>query len=247
MKQRREDEIIGVAFGDSSAPQHLDRDEEAVFSQLSWIKDGLKDLREIPEDQISTERLRDAILSSGLRPEPVAPRWGWLWMPLTAAMAAVVFLQVQKSMARVEPQLMVQEPVAQAEPFRLKVPSTASDILAKTPPKSVAVNSPAPSRRVRNPISRETAVSLEVEGPKMTLAYAPQVSNLRDRAEEANLGSRGGMRAAKTAPSMSADAMAASPVEEESTVILIQSEKDANTGLPIATEVNSTKNVLVGG
>ncbi|MER3496910.1 MAG: hypothetical protein C4320_09210, partial [Armatimonadota bacterium] len=62
---------------------------------FAWLTDELPNLREVPPMQLSNERLRDAILKTGLNDThstKVLPWWSWAWAPLAAAALVVVVL-----------------------------------------------------------------------------------------------------------------------------------------------------------
>lgn len=63
-------------------------------TRMEWLRDGLKDLREVPPHGLSNERLRDRVLGTGLSPARSAsvPWWTWVWAPVAAAAIAVVLL-----------------------------------------------------------------------------------------------------------------------------------------------------------
>lgn len=69
-------------------------DGEAGDTRMEWLRDGLKELREVPPHGLSNERLRDRLLGTGLAPvKPAAtPWWTWAWAPVAAAAVAVVIL-----------------------------------------------------------------------------------------------------------------------------------------------------------
>src|SRR5690349_10801263 len=96
MNRKLEDAMVRLAFGDvtpeesAALEREAQHDPEAARALASYrrMREGLKDLHEIPEDQLSKERLRHAILSQGLRPKPVPSGRSWLWMPAAAATLA---------------------------------------------------------------------------------------------------------------------------------------------------------------
>ncbi|RYG42168.1 hypothetical protein EON79_19440 [bacterium] len=61
---------------------------------MEWLRDGLKDLRDVPVHGLSNERLRDRVLGTGLAPVKASPVpwWTWAWAPVAAAAIAVVIL-----------------------------------------------------------------------------------------------------------------------------------------------------------
>ena len=57
-----------------------------------WLRDSLKELRDVPAHGLSNERLRDRLLATNLAPakSASAPWWSWAWAPVAAAAFAVV-------------------------------------------------------------------------------------------------------------------------------------------------------------
>src|ERR1041384_7714142 len=98
MKRKNEENLIRLAFGDvdpreaERAKKLLVEDAEAtkLFAGYEEIREGLKQLH-TPEHQLSTERLREAILRDGLKKEkPSASGWRWTLAPVAVAAAALV-------------------------------------------------------------------------------------------------------------------------------------------------------------
>lgn len=99
MNRKREEELMQLAFGDlrreMGASREIDTDPEAAKTYQAYceMRDGLKALRDIPEMQLSTERLRDAILREGLHPKR-GPVWNWSWITTPLAVGACAFVVV---------------------------------------------------------------------------------------------------------------------------------------------------------
>jgi len=99
MNGKFEEKLVRHAFGEVTPKEASALEEQAkvdpeatkLLSDFRQVRDDLRLLCDVPPDQLSKERLRDAILGQGLKPEPLreAPRWGWTWMPITAF--AIVF------------------------------------------------------------------------------------------------------------------------------------------------------------
>lgn len=65
MKDKRIDEILKSAFGDlNRGLGPLTEEERLEFEKARAIRDGLAALKDVPECQLSTERLRDAVYAS---------------------------------------------------------------------------------------------------------------------------------------------------------------------------------------
>jgi hypothetical protein len=101
MRKRTEDKILAAVFEDENLPEKLSAAEQRRVDEYQQIRMTLQLLKEVPEDQMSKERLRDAILNRGLdTPPPVAPRWRWqvIAMPLASFALAYIGMSVVNSM-----------------------------------------------------------------------------------------------------------------------------------------------------
>lgn len=97
MNKKQEEEVIRLAFEDCSEAEsaairaRVLNDPEAL-KLLDTYSRMRETLREMPvvEHQLSTERLRHAILNRGLTHEapPPTPFWRWVWMPAAAVIGA---------------------------------------------------------------------------------------------------------------------------------------------------------------
>ena len=100
MSNKDLDKLVNAAFNeadevsDATIQDWLKEDEEAqkLHQEMSSLNVGLKSLRDIPECQLTSDRLRDAILSQGVKPQPTKTAW-WKWAaPALAAACAGAFL-----------------------------------------------------------------------------------------------------------------------------------------------------------
>ena len=95
MKRKEQDALIRSAFGESGG-QDLSMLESALqseegkrqYQQLEWMKQDLKSLADVPECQISNERLKDSILSAGSSRSLIGIL---VWQPI-AALASILAL-----------------------------------------------------------------------------------------------------------------------------------------------------------
>ncbi|MCH7905674.1 MAG: hypothetical protein IH944_14055 [Armatimonadetes bacterium] len=97
MKSRR-DLIIKAGFGelspgDQAKLDSLSPEEFEQVEQVKKVREGLKALREVPECQMSSERLRDAILNQGVVPSRQSKPW--TFAIVAAAAILVVFFGSQ--------------------------------------------------------------------------------------------------------------------------------------------------------
>ena len=86
MRKRFEEELAQLAFGDLSSDRaaelraraDADPDAAQTFDTYCRMKEELRSLAvDVPAEQLSTERLRDAILKRGLTEKPMARTPGW--------------------------------------------------------------------------------------------------------------------------------------------------------------------------
>lgn len=90
MSKKRQDDILNAAFdGTISEIQGLTSEEQAEAQSFAEIKTALKSLKDVPECQLSNERLRNAILDQGVvQRRPFA----WTFTMATAACAVISVL-----------------------------------------------------------------------------------------------------------------------------------------------------------
>jgi hypothetical protein len=199
----------------------------------------------VPEHQLSTERLRHAILNKGLSARPATSWWKLAWTPL--AIAGLVFYAVRNTTvagpdlrASAPPMDVVRDagsagvedrstPLVKPAPLAASAPA----VQPESRPKSFAPAAPAAGRlamrsappgspRYRGAAGRARSIDLE---PSVALSNAEAI-------ELAVI-----------------DAAVSSGVEGASRpgIVLIGADKDEETGANRATEVASASNVLVGG
>jgi len=117
MNRKFEDKLVQLAFGDMSAEEaarveaEVKNDPIAAQTLASYrdMRSGFSLMSEVPEDQLSKERLREAILKQGLKPKPV-PRfafWSYAWMPVAACAFTFGILVVKNHRASGEPTVYV--------------------------------------------------------------------------------------------------------------------------------------------
>lgn len=247
MNKKLEEKLAMLAFGDLSPEEtmslerELSRDPEAglILRQYRDMRTGLKALHEIPEHQLSTERLRHAVLNQGLKPK-ARPQLGWLWMPtVTAALAfGVMFMRNagHTPLGGVANGSTIANtsgsPVAMndtmGDPFQY---ATASGQVL-----SVADSQPTPKATfaMNHVVRHRTSNSHLVDDLKAQVAM--EFNNLMqaDAAPARTM-------LASTTEVKAADAPAAS------SIVMIDTARDKNTGAQKATEVDSAGDVIVGG
>ncbi len=97
MKRSRRDKILTTAFGDADALDlsGLTDEERAEYEDARRLSEGLKTLRDVPECQLSTERLIGAVLSSAARKRPT---FTWGHAAVAAAVGVMAFFAMQSSL-----------------------------------------------------------------------------------------------------------------------------------------------------
>lgn len=171
MIRNRTDKLVEAAFGDRDRADlgTLSAEEIRELAQLEELRATLPRLNKIPEPQISTERLRDAILAQGLKPQPTRSSNSWMWTPAAAfAMAFAIFFLRPK--ASVEPQITLgaksmPNAVAQLEfdPHHAvdSIVRTAKEVSA-APVREIA--KPTPKRHVKVAMEAKRDVSPNFSG-----------------------------------------------------------------------------------
>lgn len=250
MNRRFEDKLAELAFGDLSPEEAAKLEREmgadpkamAALSTYREMREGLKGLSEVPEDQLSRERLRDAILTQGLKPAPVpAPaNRSWLWMPATACLLGFA-LMVSLNFAR-KPHRDTQIVLGgrlpglaletHKEPLALSGPSGQSPTFGPFLQKpTVVAKAPAEERHDPN----EADVRLTANNDLADSAYDPDLGNPpAPDPRDASLQT-------PSKATVQADAAGSGPI------VLIGPDTDQQTGACKATEVGNSSNVLVGG
>jgi len=250
MRRKNEDELIKLAFGDAEgdsarAKRLMEEDTEAaaLFADYDEIRQGLKQLAgPVPEHQLSSERLREAILRDGLKQEKNAG-FGWRWALAPAAVMACAFLITLR---------LGNDPDVLPDGFK--------GVASLVPPVETPVSDdPAidfePSVRVPNPDAAATEIEAapRTESSSSGLVASASKPAVKERstipmatrtealspAEISNLAIGGGLPAGAVAMIDGAP--------EETAIVIINSDIDDATGAKRATEVTTASNVIIGG
>lgn len=261
MNGKFEEKLAQLAFGDLS-PEEAERieaqvknDPEALHALNVYhgMRSELKGLRDVPKDQMSKERLRDAILAQGLKPQttPAKNPFGWLWMPAAACALAFGIMVLRGSGTSAPPSVVIDEhsipdmAVAMREP--ISHPLTFDSVVS-TPvaPKAVKQTarvewSPVKSRPSRMKLARvsrggEHRIAPITEEEK-TAIEAAAWSELM-----ASIETSAGDEARSDASMREASLLTASTAP----IVIIEDKVDDSTGANAATEVGAN-NVLIGG
>lgn len=260
MKGKLETNMAKLAFGDVDPQEALRLHGEAqsnpkaaqLLAEYEAMRKGLQALADVPDDQLSSDRLREAILREGLSPQPARNSGGWIWAPVAAACLGFVFLTL-KPMQKAVPEVRIAKSdipslLPEAGPSLL-TPTQSLAAMNTLPKKAAPVQAIAASNeRPRHRIRRANLVehkSTGDENPVLFDDYKP--TGIRPQA--ASLGASsvahpgGGMN---SAPSPETDAAPATLVAN-APIVMIDQEPDKATGAQRAVEVENSTNVVIGG
>ena len=255
MKGKFDEKLAQLAFGDLSSEEatrieaQAKADPEAArhLDTYRSMKMSLKAMSDVPEDQMSKERLRDAILAQGLNPKPQrSSNFGWLWMPATAAILAVGLMVVRNR--TIEPAIALDnhsissDVVAIRAPAGMKTDLTPSDLTANVLSTTKNFNlgsdlnaKPSEPRSAGRSGFRLASRS-ESHRQEPVLEYTPFSEAPKEHVPN--------NEADPDANSNQTDS--SSPATSGTPIVMIDENRDSNTGARIATEVGAS-NVLIGG
>lgn len=255
MKRKLEEKLSRFAFGDLESAEaarleaEIAGDAEALEALATYraMRVDLQALgAEIPTHQLSTERLRGALLDQGLRTAPKKAGYGWLWAP--TAVAAMAFgLVFFKNMR--QPTIPMaggwNGGVVADNRVSAELPMPKFDFSAPTPP--VVEKHPAPAPIVEAPVVRKVSH----ERPRSAVDRHRNDGRVADLKAQVAQQLHEAILAIDETPkvrvaSLAADASPA-PSTEAAPIVLIDNDTDNATGAKAATEVDSASNVLVGG
>lgn len=217
-------QVRAMAEGDPEAAQAL-RTYESMRSDLRSMSGA------VPADQLSKERLQDAILKRGLNPQPQPRRWlGWVMAPaaMTVIFALVLAFQMERQPT---PVVYNDEPLPEASPLaREDTPTLKADpgqtvsiekLALEDEPETISVEKPVVST-----VKKSTPKKRPSNGTRVAKLDKPAV----ERAVEAPKPSFATIPTSMDAPK----------------IVLIQNDKDMTTGALKAVETEAYSGVLVG-
>lgn len=251
MKKRLEDRIIELAFeerDEAAVSEIASRPEAAArLREYRAMRAALGQLRELPDHQLSTQRLRDALLHQGLKHRRAFP-WQALSYGATACALFACAFVVSREIRRADAPLprVVSQPAASAPDFStfFGAPSVASADTASAGAATGVSTHPAVHRthmRAAVPEDRDVAV---VDRPNAVRLVSEPSSPSPKEAKPDTAAQSGPSGHAAPSPAVRRPAET-SPLSNA--MVLIQSSTDANTGLDTAQEVSANGDVLVGG
>jgi len=260
MDKKFEDQIAKMAFGDLSeteanevrAHAAANADAAQMLASYEALRSDLKRLKDVPADQLSKERLQNAILTQGLKPKPVrrSNPWAWAASGVFVLGAAVVLLakpQVNQQSVAMNDAAKHAHPSIGETMMSDQAPDTLNgddrelmnQVLVFSPQEPSSANVTVKPQPVSEP-SPDNAVALVT--PHISRSEKRVYHDLSDRHHDRS--------SLDTATQSSKDALTmetAKPVDKKApeTLVLIQSDKDDNTGANSAVEVHQTEDVIV--
>lgn len=280
MRKKIEEELAKLAFGDldADAAQRLELQTQAdpeaskTFESYCRMKNELRSLcTDVPDDQLSKDRLREAILTRGLKEHRPVSRLSWLWMPAAAAVLAFSFVALKGRIPTggnsVGPMVMdyTSGKLPNTEGIGVVRPDasdavasnlTRTKVVVDKEPTKVAMNTERPQRDRRSlyeqPVDRGADGSVRMSAAAAPIDFEKLDSPLVSDASlvthvDFGPSKESESREEKKQFDMRDQVKPISSGVSQPKIVLITSETDANTGTLKATEVESTANVLVGG
>lgn len=265
MNKRQEEKLIQMAFGEATDADMKDlrrefSDAEIVsfVTEYAEIRDTLKTLP-VPEHQLSTERLRNAILNQGLEPRPTTHSWfKVLWAPAAMVVAVVAITQVWRTAPSQGEPVVMSSPSLE-NPFNsnpsilnFDPSSTSSGMADRTlgDEKPIETKTPVRAETRSKPVNSGRVLRQKLASRRSMIQSAPSAVLPISEAKESlsNLAVSAMSRGSSADKTESLPAMAA-PVEPEAspTLIIIEKSADQSTGANRAREVDSSSNVVIGG
>ena len=258
MNGKFEEKLLRLAYGETTPKESaaIERQAQAdpeaarTLAEYRQMRTDLDLLSEIPPDQFSKERLRDAILGQGLKPLPMptSSRWGWTWMPISAFAIAFGWLTIRHMNA----------------PDPLILHADTGSVATRLTPPSESHNAELKPLKAVTPVAlahphSKAAVETHLVDHRPILSTDQSAYRLADNVTNAARVVRKTfdvINAAKTIeaqPNQSDQNPATQPTPSgklasiNTPMVVINPENDNSSGAPKATEVDGANNVVVGG
>ncbi|MGV3614914.1 MAG: anti-sigma factor family protein [Fimbriimonas sp.] len=261
MNGKFEERLARLAFGDVTPEEARGLEREAqgnpeaarILNEFRDMRAGLRDLgADVPPDQLSKERLRDAILGQGLRPAPVpvASNRGWLWMPVLAGALAFGIFTFRGGSGEKAPMVVMDDSRGPSFVAQLPEPTPTLSLPTDVPEVRAASSRETPAKPVLKVASQPTPVPKQTRRrnrPRKPIVIDSARYAFDVRPNEVT----GGDLEQKGEPSEVPETPKTDPTPVAMTasapIVLIDSGKNSETGASTATEVGTASNVLVGG
>ncbi|CAN5617129.1 hypothetical protein BH11ARM2_BH11ARM2_25900 [soil metagenome] len=259
MIPNREDRLVRFAFGDVDERERAEieamvaNDPEAkrTVEQYRSMRHDFSRLKEVPEDQLSRERLRDAILARGLRTDaaPERSKFGWAWMPLAACVLAFAYVVMPRpSSSSADPTLVAMN---DAKPALVDLSSgiqRKSVVAKKIEPK---VTKPIIIETPKSPFPRKATVEPDRFDHTELIRHDREESKPKPTNDEGEntkgFMARNDPSPQPTPPVVTPQPTPEPPKEKPSDAPIVIVEPSPEPGTNAAQEVENASNVLVGG
>lgn len=251
MDKKFEDQIAKMAFGELSEAEakevraHAESNADAAQALSSYeaLRSDLRRMKDVPPDQLSKERLQNAILTQGLKPKPVRRSFPWVWVPTTAMVAALAFVVFAKLPSETKAPVVMDYPNKVADPIEnvtdadsrlgLNLNIDDREMLKKSISSFEASVTRAPQAVQPETVSKPVQITTMVtkgfgrSGKRSVIPISDR--HIRPVAHFENT------------------TVVYGPPEQKTpeTLVLISSDKDNNTGASNAVEVHQTEDVIV--
>lgn len=191
---RLDDLILRAAYGEASAEDlaelklraAADPKIQAKLDRHLAVCGAMQSLKEVPVNQLSNERLREAVLRQGLKPEAKRSSiWSWAWMPTASFILVLMILPLSKGWmpSSAEPQVVLKSdlaptPIASAEIIKRSpatvrtnlVASKAAERLALAPVRIAERKAAKEDDTMSNEMLYALLVAEEPQAPRATVA-----------------------------------------------------------------------------
>lgn len=257
-----QDKIINSAFNESDIESWMlsDAQAQAELAKMQAVKGALHSLSDIPECQLSSERLKLAIESSSITSR--SPSHGWLkWLApgLVAASAGIFLLNSGVLSPAIQPApknaneniavrpLTIDESTVVASDTSDAIQDTSADLLLNVPPLKDALSPPSTKSfsetRPKKRRVKKSNKSPVAKAPASTPSTKVVASNLATTMAFFIANTGGDQSARAAAPAVSADR---ADLPEESNIVVVESEIQPNTNAARAIE-RQNDDVVFGG
>lgn len=280
MNGKFEEKLAQLAFGDMSSEEaarieaQVQKNPEAArhLAEYREMRGGLRAMADIPDHQLSNERLREAILARGLNSQPVEDRparrgfgAGWVWMPVAACALGFFLISTRhKAVPAGGPVIELGNTVAATSmgDGRFAFNDKPSDVFASKRGTASEIKPTAPSA--------SSAQTSAIATPVVSMEPSSRRHMARNRVRHSET-ERNGDPLFTSDSTLVAPNWGSSPIttpveppkapkpiekpkhddsqvaENSGPIVLINSDTDADTGAPTATEVGTASNVVIGG